>query len=95
MSRFDCVRRSTPAVADGGTAGTSLIAVETMKPADTPPAARPRPQAAFLAHLLAVAQRAPQTQDKRRAAPQDAVSRYAAASSPAPMRPGRALKRAV
>lgn len=95
MSRFDSVRRSAPAVADNGTAGTSLIAQEAAQPGGSVSAARPRPQAAFLAHLLAVAQRAPQTQDKRRAAPQDAVGRYAAAGRPAPMRPGRALKRAV
>jgi hypothetical protein len=56
---------------------------------------RPRPQAAFLAHLLAVAQHAPQTQEKRRAEPQDAARRYLAAGRPAPARPGRALKRAV
>lgn len=57
--------------------------------------ARPRPQAAFLAHLLAVAQHAPQTQEKRRAEPQEAVNRYAATGRAAPARPGRALKRAV
>jgi hypothetical protein len=95
LSRFDCVRRSAPAVADVGAAGTSLIAVEAAKPEAAAPVARPRPQAAFLAHLLAVAQRAPQTQDKRRATPQDAIGRYAAAGRPAPVRPGRALKRAV
>lgn len=93
MSRFDCVRRSTPA--NGAAAGTSLIAVEAAKPETAAPVARPRSQAAFLAHLLAVAQRAPQTQDKRRATPQDAIGRYAAAGRPAPVRPGRAMKRAV
>jgi hypothetical protein len=57
--------------------------------------AQPRPQAAFLAHLLAVAQRAPQTQEKRRADPQEAIDRYAAAGKAAPARPGLSLKRAV
>jgi hypothetical protein len=95
LPRFDCVRRSAQAVADGCTAGTSLIRVETTDTAHITHIARPRPQAAFLAHLLAVAQRAPQTQDKRRAAPQDAIGRYAAAGRPAPVRPGRSLKRAV
>lgn len=56
---------------------------------------RPRLQAAFLAHLIAVAQRAPQTRDKRRAEPREAIDRYAAATKAAPGRPGHVLKRAV
>jgi hypothetical protein len=56
---------------------------------------RLRPQAAFLAHLIAMAQRAPQTLDKRRAEPREAIARYAAATKAAPGRPGRVLKRAV
>lgn|SRR5690606_21493434 len=63
----------------------------------TPPSTvhRSRPQAAFLAHLLAVALRAPQTQEKRRAAPQDAISSYTATGRASPARPGRALRRAI
>jgi len=70
----------------------SLRPVEAAAPAHF---AQPRPQAAFLAHLLAVAQRAPQTQEKRRAEPQEAVNRYTAAGKAAPARPGLSLKRAV
>lgn len=72
-----------------------LVRVEPAEPAASPHLARPRPQAAFLAHLLAVAQRAPQTQEKRRAAPQDASERYAAAGKAVSARPGRTLKRAI
>lgn len=85
--------------ADAGQAELSsrrdLVAVTPVQPASSPHLARPRPQAAFLAHLLAVAQRAPQTQEKRRAEPQEAVNRYAAAGKAAPASPGRSLKRAV
>jgi hypothetical protein len=85
-----------------GSAGTEaelparrdLVPVQPVEPASRH-FAQPRPQAAFLAHLLAVAQHAPQTQEKRRAEPQEAVNRYMAAGKTAPARPGRSLKRAV
>jgi len=41
------------------------------------------PCAAFLAHLIATAQRAPQTRVRRRAEPADACAAYAAASTAA------------
>jgi hypothetical protein len=72
-----------------------LVAMAPVQPASSPHLARPRPQAAFLAHLLAVAQHAPQTQEKRRAEPKEALNRYAAAGKAAPASPGRTLKRAV
>ncbi|MGE3144689.1 MAG: hypothetical protein AB7K35_03780 [Pseudorhodoplanes sp.] len=40
-------------------------------------AAPTRPVAAFLAHLIATAQGAPQTRERRRAEPADAIARYA------------------
>ncbi len=46
-----------------------------------------RPQAVFLAHLIATASDAPQTRQRRRADPQDAAAAYgarAAAAAPAP-----------
>ena len=46
-----------------------LVRVEPVDGAAFPHMARPRPQAAFLAHLLAVAHHAPQTLEKRRAEP--------------------------
>jgi hypothetical protein len=72
-----------------------LVPVQAIRPEDPRHFSQPRPQAAFLAHLLAVAQRAPQTLEKRRAEPQEAVNRYAAAGRAAPANPGRSLKRAV
>lgn len=72
-----------------------LIRIEPVASSGSVHLARARPQAAFLAHLLAVAQRAPQTQEKRRAAPQDAINSYAATGRAAPAVPGRSLKRAV
>jgi len=40
-------------------------------------AATQRPSATFLAHLIAVASHAPQTRDRRRAEPHEAVAAYA------------------
>lgn len=74
---------------------TDLVRVAPVEPTETPRIIRSRPQAAYLAHLLAVAQRAPQTQEKRRAEPREAINRYTAAGLTAPARPGRAFKRAV
>src|SRR4051812_7618833 len=42
-----------------------------------------RPAAAFLAHLIATAQQAPQTRQRRRAEPTHAISLYATAMPPA------------
>jgi hypothetical protein len=42
------------------------------------PGLRTRPAAAFLAHLIATAQQAPQTRARRRAAPADAQYAYTA-----------------
>jgi hypothetical protein len=54
-------------------------------PGHEPHTARPRPStrssAAFLAHLIATAQGAPQTRARRRAEPVDASARYLAAAA--------------
>jgi hypothetical protein len=55
--------------------------------------AGPRPSAAFLAQLIATAQQAPQTRQRRRAEPQDANAFYAAVATPAAWI-GRAVCRA-
>lgn len=50
-------------------------------PAATPePAARPR-QAAFLAHLIATKEQAPQTRERRRAEPTEAIAAYRAVAA--------------
>jgi hypothetical protein len=53
-----------------------------------------RPSAAFLAQLIATAQRAPQTRRRRRAEPNEVSSIYAAVSAPA-ARMGRAICRSM
>ena len=65
------------------------------------PSARPRnvtpgerPDAGFLAHLIAIAQQAPQTRTRRRAEPTDAVVLYAAATAPR-CGTGRLLSRSI
>jgi hypothetical protein len=42
---------------------------------------RTRPQAGFLAHLIATDHKLPQTRERRRAEPADAIAAYAAAGS--------------
>ena len=60
--------------------GRSLVA--PARPPHVSSAHRPgaRPSAAFLAHLIATAQQAPQTRARQRAEPADAIACYAAAS---------------
>jgi len=42
------------------------------------PSTGPRPSADFLAHLIATADQLPQTRERRRAEPQDAIAAYTA-----------------
>jgi hypothetical protein len=53
-----------------------------------------RPSAAFLAQLIATAQRAPQTRQRRRAEPDEVSTIYAAVSAPA-ARTGRSIYRSM
>ena len=56
---------------------------------------RTHADAAYLAHLIATDQKVPQTRERRRAAPQDAIAAYAAATvAPAASTGGR-LRRAM
>jgi len=55
----------------------ALIAVEPIAAGDTP--LRTRPQADFLAHLIATREQLPQTRERRRAEPHDVIAVYAAA----------------
>ena len=58
------------------------LAVLSASPIETP-ASGPRPAAGFLAQLIATAQRAPQTRQRRRAEPEEARASYTAAATPA------------
>lgn len=64
--------------ADDQTPSRALVATE---PASAPePAPRPR-QAAFLAHLIATKEQAPQTRERRRAEPSEAIAAYRAVAA--------------
>jgi hypothetical protein len=69
----------------------ALVPLATRPP---PSPAGVRPLAPFLAQLIAIAQRLPQTRRRRRAAADEASFAYAAASRP-PARTGRALNRSL
>jgi hypothetical protein len=53
-----------------------------------------RPDAGFVAHLIATAEQAPQTRRLRRASPDEALSAYAAHLTPAP-RAGRQTRQVI
>ena len=55
----------------------ALIPLEPIGSSDTP--LRTRPQAGFLAHLIATREKLPQTRERRRAEPHDVIAAYAAA----------------
>lgn len=57
----------------------ALVPIRPVTPTELGRTARPYPLASFLAHLIAVRERAPQTRRRGRAAPQDASAAYAAA----------------
>jgi hypothetical protein len=60
--------------------GTALVPLSGAGEAAATTIARPRPSAAFLAHLVATAQGAPQTRQRRRASADHAATLYAAAA---------------
>jgi hypothetical protein len=72
----------------------ALVPVETPVQIDTPSAARTRPSAVFLAHLIAIAERAPQTRQRRRGEAGEASALYAG-SVARPTFVGRALRRSL
>jgi hypothetical protein len=55
----------------------ALIPLEPIASSDTP--LRTRPQAGFLAHLIATREKLPQTRERRRAEPHDVIAVYTAA----------------
>jgi hypothetical protein len=62
--------------ADPETTSRALIPLEAVVGAREAPATSQRPCAGFLAHLIATAGQLPQTREKRRAEPEDAVAAY-------------------
>ncbi len=69
----------------------ALIPLEPIAASDTP--LRTRPQAGFLAHLIATKEKLPQTRARRRAEPQDVIAVYAAAVAGPAVPSGLALSR--
>jgi hypothetical protein len=79
------------AAAPSPMASRALIPLQPIARSDLP--ARDRPQASFLAQLIATDHRVPQTRERRRAEPVDAIAAYAAVDAGTPARTGRTLFR--
>jgi hypothetical protein len=62
--------------------GRSIVPVHSDAREPEKPTRYSRPTAVFLAQLIATAQQAPQTRQRRRAASDDAVARYASTTAP-------------
>jgi hypothetical protein len=74
-------RRENPAPrAPKASSSRALIALQPAATSSETPM-RTRADARFLAHLIATDQKVPQTRERRRADPQDAVTAYAAANA--------------
>ncbi len=76
---------------DNARSARALIALQPIAPDHSD--MRARPQAVFLAHLIATDRKLPQTRERRRAQPEDAVAAYAATGAARPARAGRRLSR--
>ncbi|HVX98347.1 MAG TPA: hypothetical protein VHA55_00985 [Pseudorhodoplanes sp.] len=77
-----CQVADQPVSAQAGPAGSGRGALVARAGAhDGRPALRARTSATFLAQLIATAQQAPQTREKRRLEPQAAIRAYAAATA--------------
>jgi hypothetical protein len=66
------------------TESRALVAIRPVAPIELSRTARPYPLASFLAHLIAVRERAPQTRRRGRAAPDEASAAYAARQATGP-----------
>ena len=72
--------------------GRALIALQPIASGGDA-GSRHRPQAGFLAQLIATDGKLPQTRERRRAEPADVIAAYTATSAAAPSRVGRKLHR--
>ena len=84
-----CARPAQGGVAAASTAvrpgsGRALALLEASPAMMSIGTATQRPTAEFLAQLIATAQQAPQTRQRRRGEPAEVTSAYAAAAAPAP-----------
>ena len=74
--------------------GTALVPINAMQRGTPTTRANGRPSADFLAQLIAVSGKAPQTRQRRRAEPQEAIAAYQAFDGQV-MVSGRALSRSL
>ena len=89
-----CARSAhSEAAAAGPPSGRALVSLQPISSTGIDLAAQ-RPSAAFLAQLIATAQHAPQTRQRRRAEPDEVNAVYAAVAAPAAWL-GRTLYRAT
>jgi hypothetical protein len=88
---------SRPGDEAAATPAVESRALVPVKPTDvTPHYGRTRyPVAPFLAHLIAIDRRLPQTRTRARAAPADAAAVYSAVLTEKPMRTGCRLRRSA
>jgi len=73
--------------------GRALITLAPVVPTSSTP--DHRPQAGFLAHLIATAHQLPQTRERRRSEPEQAIALYVAAGANPEPAAGRKLRRAM
>lgn len=73
---FLAPERSSERAPDAAAAGRALVSVQPIERHEHPSALSRRPTAAFLAHLIATQQDEPQTRDRRRAKPAEAMAAY-------------------
>jgi hypothetical protein len=74
-------RRETSIPRESKVSGSrALIPVTPAAPSETPVRTCVRADARFLAHLIATEQKAPQTRERRRADPAEAIAAYTAAN---------------
>lgn len=71
---------------------TAVVAVVPARPPDASLTSGRRPLSAFVAQLIATQRREPQTRERRRAEPADAIARYASASAAPTVRPPVVLR---
>jgi hypothetical protein len=80
--RRSATRQRTPQTT--GTESRALIAITPAPQAERSWTHTRRPGAPFLAHLIATQMQAPQTRARRRAAPEEAIALYRAATAAVP-----------
>ncbi len=85
QGRMPSNRRSedTSKAGPAPTPGTALVPQTPSRQEHAPFTRLPRSDAAFITHLIATAQQAPQTRNLRRASPADAMAGYRAATQTA------------